>query len=59
MYAGDIAVEEGCSTDTAARMMRNGSFGEVHARNNRVKWVLVDGYCEYLVTKTVVLKASA
>jgi hypothetical protein len=59
MYAGDIAIEEGCSPRTALRMISAGDFGEVHSRNPRVKWVLVDGYCEYLSTKTVVLKASA
>lgn len=59
MYAGDIAAEEECSTRTALRMMEGGEFGELHARNRRVKWVIVDGYCEYLSNKTVVLKASA
>ncbi len=59
MFSSDIALEEGCSTDTAVRMMNSGDLGELHARNKRVKWVLVEGYCDYLATKTVVLKASA
>lgn len=59
MYASDIAIEEDCSTQTALRMMRAGEFGELHARNKRVLWVLVDGYLDYLASKTVVIRASA
>jgi hypothetical protein len=59
MDSSDIAIEEGCSRETAVRMMNRGEFGQIYARNKRVKWISVEGYCEYLSVKTVVIKASA
>lgn len=59
LAAADIAIEEGISTRTAERRLRAGDYGDVIRRSKRHVRVTVDGYINYLATKTVVLKASA
>lgn len=59
LAAKDLAVEEGISTRTAERRLRAGDYGPIIKRSKRHIRATVDGYINYLATKTVVLKASA